>query len=138
MTLRTHLAVACVALPAMVAVILMVEDHESATAPSASVRSAIAPVASSRTIEAERHRAVAGPPPTDEAVTTTYAALRDDINPKPRLQLIDAWARAAPATAPLDLLSSAMVDPDESVRARAQELFDRRLEEHRTAPRTDR
>ena len=134
MTLRTHLAVACVALPAMVAVILIVEDREPVSAPNVS----IAPLPSSRTIDAERHPAVADPPPTDEAATTAYAALRDDINPKPRLQLIDAWARAAPATAPLDLLSSAMVDPDESVRARAQELFDRRLEEHRTAPRTDR
>lgn len=132
--LRYHLAVACVALPTMLAVILIVEDREPVSAPNVS----FAPLPSSRTIEAERHPAVADPPPTVEAVTGTYAALRDDINPKPRLQLIDAWARAAPATAPLDLLSSAMVDPDESVRARAQELFDRRLEEHRTAPRTDR
>ncbi len=54
----------------------------------------------------------------------------DDINPKPRLALIDDWARTASPGARLDLLGQALVDPDEAVRARAQELFDRQMQPH--------
>ena len=57
--------------------------------------------------------------------STAYAALRDDGNPKPRLQLIDRWAREAGPDRDRDFLTHAMVDPDEAVRTRAQELFDR-------------
>jgi hypothetical protein len=56
-----------------------------------------------------------------------YLALRDDINPKPRLRLIEDWSRARAPGEPLDLLNQAMVDPDEAVRARAQDLFERGL-----------
>jgi hypothetical protein len=69
--------------------------------------------------------AISGP-----GVLVAYAAMRDDINPKPRLQLIDAWAREATPDAPFDLLGQALVDPDESVRARAQDLFERRIQAH--------
>jgi len=60
----------------------------------------------------------------------TYAAMRDEVNPKPRLQMIDAWARTAVPGADSDLLGMALVDPDESVRTRAQELFERRIQLH--------
>jgi len=56
--------------------------------------------------------------------------LRDEVNPKPRLQMIDAWARTAVPGADSDLLGMALVDPDESVRTRAQELFERRIQLH--------
>ena len=80
-------------------------------------------------------------PPAEQRVTddvrprvvdplATYSAMRDDANPKPRLQLIDAWARTAAPDAASDLIGMALVDPDESVRARAQELFERRIQLH--------
>ena len=56
-----------------------------------------------------------------------YAAARDDPNPKPRLQLIEGWARQARPDSNLDLLTNALVDPDETVRARAQELMEQEL-----------
>ena len=62
--------------------------------------------------------------------TTRYLAMRDDIDPRPRLQLIDAWARGA-SGAPSDLLSYALVDPDAAVRERAQSLFERSLASQR-------
>jgi hypothetical protein len=56
-----------------------------------------------------------------------YDTVRDDINPKPRLQAIESRVRGAPRGEALGLLAHAMVDPDASVRERAQELFERRL-----------
>ena len=56
-----------------------------------------------------------------------YAAARDDPNPKPRLQLIESWAQQAQRDSSLDLLTSALVDPDETVRARAQDLLEQEL-----------
>lgn len=46
-------------------------------------------------------------------------------DPNVRLQALDIWARQAGAS--LDPVTYALVDPDESVRARAQELFEREL-----------
>jgi hypothetical protein len=45
-----------------------------------------------------------------------------DANPEERLSALDAWSRNPGAS--LDPVTSALVDPDERVRARAQELFD--------------
>jgi hypothetical protein len=58
---------------------------------------------------------------------TAYVALRDDADPKARLRLIEDWSRERAPGASLDLLTQAMVDPDEEVRARAQDLFERGL-----------
>lgn len=127
MSVRTSLAVVCVALPAMVAAILALENRQPAASMNATARSAVARVVPPRTMEVQPPTAVVDPLQPDEAATTAYAAMRDNGNPRPRLQLIDAWAREAPPAARLDLLSQAMVDPDESVRSRAQELFDRRI-----------
>lgn len=126
MTIRTHLAVAFVALPAMVAAILIVEDREQKRVTSASVPS----VAPPETVEAQRPTASADQTRPDEAATIAYAAMRDNVNPRPRLLLIEEWARAAPPGARLDLLGQALVDPDASVRERAQQLFDRQLQRY--------
>ena len=56
-----------------------------------------------------------------------YAAARDDPNPLPRLQLIEVWAQQARQDSSLDLLTNALVDPDEPVHARAQELLEQEL-----------
>jgi hypothetical protein len=53
-----------------------------------------------------------------------YTAARDDSDPRARLQIIDAWARQARPDRSLDLLTNALVDPDETVRARAHELME--------------
>lgn len=50
-------------------------------------------------------------------MAVAYAAMPGDSNPKPRRQLIDAWARA-PLTVRLDLTSQAMVYPDVTVGAK--------------------
>jgi hypothetical protein len=50
------------------------------------------------------------------------SAARDDPDPSTRLQLIEDWARGPQDT--LDAVTHALVDPDESVRAQAQELLD--------------
>lgn len=55
---------------------------------------------------------------------TTYLAMRDDADPKPRLRVLDDWARAVRPGDNVDLVGQALVDPDESVRARAQALLD--------------
>jgi hypothetical protein len=49
----------------------------------------------------------------------------DDPDPSVRLQAIEAWAREPEET--LDPLTYALVDPDESVRARAQEFLEEAL-----------
>jgi hypothetical protein len=53
-----------------------------------------------------------------------YATARDDPNPTPRLQIIESWAQHARRDSSLDPLTNALVDPDETVRARAQELME--------------
>jgi len=58
---------------------------------------------------------------------SAYSARRDDGNATLRLQSINRWARDAGPDRNLDFLTRATVDPDESVRARAQELFDREV-----------
>jgi hypothetical protein len=48
-----------------------------------------------------------------------------DPDPNFRLRALEAWARQPAAS--LDPITSALVDPDESVRARAQELLEQKL-----------
>jgi hypothetical protein len=56
-----------------------------------------------------------------------YATARDDPDPMARLQIIESWAQQAQRDSSLDLLTNALVDPDQTVRARAQELFEQEL-----------
>jgi len=62
-----------------------------------------------------------------------YLAMRDDTNRVPRLALIEDYARSAGPDASTDLFAQAMLDPDEAVRSRAQDLFDRAIAARRTA-----
>src|ERR1700680_738809 len=50
------------------------------------------------------------------------AEMRDDPDPSVRIQALETWARNPEQT--LDPLTYALVDPDESVRTRAQELLE--------------
>jgi len=52
----------------------------------------------------------------------------DDPDPSVRLQAIETWGREPEET--LDPLTYALVDPDETVRARAQELLEEELARH--------
>jgi hypothetical protein len=61
--------------------------------------------------------------PTEEPAWFTVDL--DDPDPSVRLQALEAWARAPKET--LDPLTYALVDPDETVRARAQELLEEKL-----------
>lgn len=71
------------------------------------------------TVRAEPSRAI--------DVVARYEADRDNVNAIPRLALIEQWARERKSDESVDLLTQALVDPDERVRARAQELLDRAL-----------
>jgi hypothetical protein len=62
---------------------------------------------------------------TRAAPSPWLAELLNDPDPQVRLQGLDAWKRHPGET--LDAVTYALVDPDESVRARAQELFEREL-----------
>jgi hypothetical protein len=53
-------------------------------------------------------------------------AAREDPDPRVRLHAIETWAIKPGKT--LDPVTYALVDPDETVRARAQELFEEALE----------
>ena len=70
-----------------------------------------------------------GAPPLQQFQTEDpppwLAELLQAPDPNVRIQGLDAWARQP--TASLDLVTHALVDPDESVRARAQELFEQEL-----------
>jgi len=66
--------------------------------------------------ESERH-------PTEEPAWLTAEC--DDPDPSVRLQAIEVWVRE-PGEA-LDLLTYALVDSDESVRSRAQDLLEEEL-----------
>ena len=71
---------------------------------------------------------VATPSATPDAdAVAPYLAMRDDVNPKPRLRWIEDRVRDAGAPNAIDLLGQAMTDPDEAVRARAAELYERAL-----------
>jgi HEAT repeat protein len=61
-----------------------------------------------------------------EDVPSWLAEAFHDPDPNVRLHALDAWARYPRPS--LDPLTYALVDPDESVRARAQEIFERQLE----------
>ncbi len=61
--------------------------------------------------------------PTEEPLWLTVE--RDDPGPSVRLQAMEAWAKEPEET--LDTLTYALVDPDETVRARAQELLEEEL-----------
>lgn len=62
-------------------------------------------------------------------------AAREDPDPRVRLHAIETWAIKPGKT--LDPVTYALVDPDETVRARAQELFEAALERsnHKNAER---
>jgi hypothetical protein len=64
------------------------------------------------------------PVPSSEEPAWLTEALKDP-DPKVRLDAIEAWARNPGAS--LDPVTHALVDPDESVRTRAQELFEEAL-----------
>jgi hypothetical protein len=61
----------------------------------------------------------AAPPAVDLAALT---AAREDPDPGARLRALEDWARGPRDS--LDPLTHALVDPDETVRARAQELLE--------------
>jgi hypothetical protein len=63
--------------------------------------------------------ATAAPPVVDLAALT---AAREDPDPGARLRALEDWARGPRDS--LDPLTHALVDPDETVRARAQELLE--------------
>ena len=65
----------------------------------------------------------AAPRSPDEGRTTPGALA--DSDPTMRLAALEAWALHHGAT--LDVVTYALVDPDESVRARAQEVFEAEL-----------
>ena len=67
-------------------------------------------------------RIAATSPTTDLAALTTVR----DAPPAARLQAIEDWARGSRDA--LDPVTYALVDPDESVRARAQELWEETLQ----------
>jgi hypothetical protein len=52
-------------------------------------------------------------------------AAREDPDPRVRLHAIETWSQKPGDT--LDPVTHAMVDPDETVRARAQQLFEEAL-----------
>jgi hypothetical protein len=60
-----------------------------------------------------------------DATAQMNTALQDP-DPAVRIKALDRWAEQGAAT-PLDPLTQALVDPDVSVRAKAQQLFDRAL-----------
>ena len=62
-------------------------------------------------------------PATEEPAWLTAA--REDPDPRVRIHAIEAWARNPGES--LDPVTHALVDPDESVRARAQELLEEAL-----------
>ena len=72
-----------------------------------------APAPSSHRAAAERAQ--------QEAWAQWYAALRDSPDRTVRLQALDHWAQQPGAS--LDPLTYALVDGDEDVRARAQDLY---------------
>lgn len=61
----------------------------------------------------------------DETPPPWLAEMLDAPDPQVRLQGLDAWAQQPGDS--LDPVTYALVDPDESVRARAQELFEQAL-----------
>ena len=60
-------------------------------------------------------------------LVATYTAMRDAGAPQWRLQYVEQQARIASPAEAADLLGAAMVDPDETIRARAQALYDQAL-----------
>jgi HEAT repeat protein len=61
--------------------------------------------------------------PTEEPVWLAEAL--DDPDPNVRIQALETWAQHLGET--LDPLTYALVDPEEKVRARAQELLEEKL-----------
>ena len=81
----------------------------------------------SRIEPAPLHRPTASVAVPTQDLVAWYDSVRDETNPTPRLRAIEAWDRSARPDASIDLLTHALVDPDPSVRERAQALFDRRM-----------
>lgn len=63
--------------------------------------------------------------PTQPRAPAWLAAAREDPDPNVRLHALETWAENPGES--LDPVTYALVDPDESVRARAQELFEQEL-----------
>ena len=75
-----------------------------------------------------RHLAVAnaaGEPQSENDPPPWLAELFHSPDPNVRVQALDAWARRP--TTSLDPVTYALVDPDESVRSRAQEVLEQEL-----------
>jgi hypothetical protein len=65
-------------------------------------------------------------PAQDQTETLAWLeAAREDPDPRVRLHAIETWSQKPGDT--LDPATHAMVDPDETVRARAQQLFEEAL-----------
>jgi hypothetical protein len=65
-------------------------------------------------------------PAQDQAETPAWLeAAREDPDPRVRLHAVETWSAKPGKT--LDPATHAMVDPDETVRARAQQLFEEAL-----------
>jgi hypothetical protein len=65
------------------------------------------------------------PPAWDEWMLAWTAAAREDPDPNMRMHALEAWAQHPGGN--LDPATYALVDPDEMVRARAQELVEEAL-----------
>src|ERR1700730_10758094 len=121
---RVLIAVTAIAIAACGAATQDIPDHAN----SASV-----PTKPSTRIAASNSR-INGPSPSWEdreqqtdAVLAWYQTVRDDPDPMVRLQVIERWTQQQAPDERLDLLTYALVDPDESVRARAQALWEEEL-----------
>ncbi len=71
---------------------------------------------------AERTAARTAPAETPAVDLAALSAAREDPDPGARLRSLEEWARGPRDS--LDPLTHALVDPDETVRARAQELLE--------------
>ena len=91
--------------------------HTRATAPLPAVSADV----STDTAWGTSVRVVGAIPTTPVLVT----AASDSPDPAERLQALETWAKHPGAS--LDPVTYAMVDPDESVRARAQELWEQNM-----------
>ena len=114
---------------------------DKSTAPTtdrAGSHSAVGRVAAADGQPSRADRLHGGPAATDLTVVRAPSEQRTDDDPQPwltellhspdpnvRIQALDAWARQP--TASLDPVTYALVDSDESVRARAQQIFEQEL-----------
>jgi hypothetical protein len=79
--------------------------------------------------DAEEDRTATRPPPEQirrEELPPAQSAKPQEPDPNVRIQALEAWVQEPGVS--LNPVTYALVDPDESVRARAQELFEQELE----------